>query len=91
MSFDPDPNKQAREIIFSKMHERDDYPPLNFNGNNIQTAISQKHLGLLLDSKLDFNKHINNKIKECNNNSYHEETFSISTTENFTKNFEIFC
>ena len=55
MLFNPDPNKQAAEILFSKKHEKDDYPPLNFHGNNVQTNISQKHLGLVLDSKLDFN------------------------------------
>ena len=35
-------------------------------GDNVQPAVSQKHLGLVLDSKLDFNKHINNKINKCN-------------------------
>ena len=44
------------------------YPPLNFNGDRVvQTAISQKHLDLVLDSKLDFNEHIRNKINKCNN------------------------
>ena len=65
MLFNPDPNKQAVEILFSKkQHEKDNYPPLNFNGDNVQTAISQEHLGLILDSKLDFNEHISNKINE---------------------------
>ena len=54
-------NKQAVKILFSKIHEKDNYPPLSFNGNNLQTAISQKHLGLVLDSKLDFNEHKNKK------------------------------
>ena len=41
MLFNPDPNKQAVEILFSKkQHEKDNYPPLNFNGDNVQTAIS---------------------------------------------------
>ena len=57
MLFNPDPNKQAVEILFSKKHEKDNYQPMNFNGDNVQTAISQKHLGLVLDSKLDFNEH----------------------------------
>ena len=57
MLFNPDPNKQAAEILFSKKHEKDNYQPLNFNDDNVQTAISQKHLGLVLDSKLDFNEH----------------------------------
>ena len=64
--FNPDPNKQAVQILFSKKHEKDNYLPLNFNGDKIQRAVSQKHLGLVLDSKLDFNEHISNKINKCN-------------------------
>ena len=37
-----------------------------FNNNDVQLANSQKHLGLVLDSKLDFNEHVNNKIYKCN-------------------------
>ena len=67
MLFNPDPNKQAVEILFSKkQHEKDNYPPLNSNGDNVQTAISQKHLGLVLDSKLDFNEHVSNKTNKRN-------------------------
>ena len=32
----------------------------------VQLANSQKHLGLILDSKLDFNEHIGKKINKCN-------------------------
>ena len=67
MLFNPDRNKQAVEILFSKkQHEKDNYPPLNFNGDNVQTAISRKHLGLVLDFKLEFNERISNKINRCN-------------------------
>ena len=68
MLFNPDHNKQAVEILFSKKrYEKDNYPPLNFNDNKVQTAISLKHhLGLVSDSKLDFNEHISNKINKCN-------------------------
>ena len=66
MLFIPDPNKYAVEILFSKkQHEKGNYPPLHFNVNKVQTAISQKHLGLVLDAKLDFNEHISNKINKC--------------------------
>ena len=37
-----------------------------FNGNKVQSVPSQKHLRLVLDSKHDFNKHINNKKSKCN-------------------------
>ena len=66
MLFNPDYNKQTVEILFSRKREKDNYLPLNFNGDNFQTVISQKHLGLVLDSELDFNKHISNKINKCN-------------------------
>ena len=67
MQFNPDPNKQANEVIFSrKMNNNLSYPPVKFNGNNITKCSDQKHLGVVLDSKLDFNTHIDQKIKKCN-------------------------
>ena len=67
MQFNPDPNKQRNEVIFSrKMNNNLSYPPLKFNGNNITKCSDQKHLGVVLDSKLDFNTHIDQKIKKCN-------------------------
>ena len=67
MLFNPDVNKRAVVILSSKQHEKENYPRLTFNDDNIHTAISQKYLGLVLDSKLDFNKYnISNKINKCN-------------------------
>ena len=84
MLFNPDPNKDTVKIPFSKKHEKDNYSPLNFIGDNVQTAITQKDLDLVLDSKLDFNEHISNKINKCNKMIRHlKETFSFSFTENF--------
>ena len=60
MLSNPDPNKQAVEILFSNKHNKNNYSPLNL------TVISKKHLGLVLDSKLDFNEHMSNKINKCN-------------------------
>ena len=58
MIFNPDPLKQAQEIVFSrKAHER--------NHENVYVPVIRenirKHLGLFLDSKLDY---INEKIKK---------------------------
>ena len=36
------------------------------NNTDVQMADSQKHLGLILDSKLNFNEHIESKITKCN-------------------------
>ena len=66
MLFSPDPSKQAIEICFSHKRDNVGYPPLVFNDNKGQLANSLKYLGLILDSKLDFNEHIDNKINKCN-------------------------
>ena len=66
MTFNPDPNKQATEVLFSHKVNSDDHPKLAFNSNQFQRSSSQKHLGLILDNKLDFNKHLDKKINKSN-------------------------
>ena len=66
MSFDPGPKKQATEVLFSRKINSDDHPKLSFNGNQVQQCSSQKHLGLFLDNKFDFNKHVDEEIDKCN-------------------------
>ena len=51
-------------IIFSQKSKVHSYPPLTFN-NNVKKCPHQKHLGIILDLKLDFNIHVHNKIKKC--------------------------
>ena len=46
--------------------DKGNYPPLHFNITNVQVVDSQKHLGLVLDSKLNFNELIESKITKCN-------------------------
>ena len=65
MQFNPDPNKQANEVIFSQKSKVHSYPPFTFNNNDVKKCPYQKHLGIILDSKLDFNIHVDNKIKMC--------------------------
>ena len=59
MSFHPDPNKQAQEVIFSTKLKKFCHPSLRFN-NNVSQASSQKHLGLSLDNRLTFDEHLTN-------------------------------
>ena len=66
MSFNPDRTKQAQEIIFSRKKNATTHPPLFFNNSEIKFSSNQKYLGLTLDSKLSFNKHINDKIHQAN-------------------------
>ena len=59
MDFNPGPNKQATELLFSC--NSPNHPPLFFNGTVVPKVNEQKHLGLILDSKHSFEKDINEK------------------------------
>ena len=58
MSFNPDPTKQAQELIFSRKVQTTNHPPLSFNENVVPKTTLQKHSGMLLESKLNFSEHI---------------------------------
>ena len=62
MSFNPDHTKEAEEIIFSQKHKSPDHPPIYFNDIEVKRVSDHKHLGLILDSKLSFAKHISEKF-----------------------------
>ena len=62
MSFNPDPTKQAEEILFSCKLKSPNHPPIYFNATEVKTVKHHKDLGLILDPKLSFMKHINEKI-----------------------------
>ena len=66
MVFNPDPNKQATEVIFSRRRNHVNHPVLHFNETPVKTAPFQKHLGLILDEKLTFGQHMNEKISKAN-------------------------
>ena len=54
MSFNPDPSKQAQEVIFSRKIQKTCHPSIYFNNKLVKQVPSQKHLGLILDNKLNF-------------------------------------
>ena len=63
MSFNPDVSKQAQEVVFSRQKNISNHPAVLFNNLPINRKSTQKHLGLLLDEKLNFSSHINEKLK----------------------------
>ena len=65
MQFNPDPTKQANEVIFSQNSSSNNllHPPIKFNKIEISKSLHQKHLGIVLDSKLSLNAHVDHKIK----------------------------
>ena len=66
MSFNPDPTKQAQEVIFSRKLMKPIHPLIKFNNLHAQSASSQKHLGLILDEKLNFEYHLKVKCVKFN-------------------------
>ena len=63
MSFNPDPRKQAQEVFFLRKLQKISHPSIYFNDNRIEQVSSQKHLGMTLDTKLNFQEHIKNILK----------------------------
>ena len=68
MEFNPDPSKQATEVLFSCKKSTPNHPQLIFNGSVVAKVSNQKHLGLILDSGLSFEKHLNEKIMKAKKN-----------------------
>ena len=54
--FTPDPNRQAIEAAFCNKHDKENYLPLQFKSTDVQIVDSQKHLILILDSKIKFKR-----------------------------------
>ena len=62
MVFNPDITKQAIEVIFSVKNNKPVHPELSFNGIPVARKEFVKHLGLYLDERLSFAKHVRESI-----------------------------
>ena len=70
MMFNPDLTKQAQEVIFSRKTVKPFHPHVFFNEVPVKRCVSQKKrkekdIGLHLNQKLDFSKHINETISKA--------------------------
>ena len=65
MQFNPNRNKQAQELFFSKKADNQNSLDLTFNKSNVASSPSPKHLGMLLDSRLIFNELVQSKTNKC--------------------------
>ena len=68
MEFNPDPIKQATEVLFTCKKKSVNHPQLNFNGVAVVKVNEQKHLGLTLEPGLSFEKHLSEKIIKVKKN-----------------------
>ena len=64
MSFNPDPHKQAQEVIFSRKLNKLNHPSLNFNNTVVIQLTNHKHLVMILVTKLDFQEHLKDKLSK---------------------------
>ena len=58
MNFNADPTKQAQTLIFSPKVQMNNHQPSLFNQNVVPQNSLQKHLGMFLDSKLNFSEQL---------------------------------
>ena len=65
IEFNPDPSKQATEVLFSCKKSTPNHPQLIFNRTVVGKVSDQKHLGFILVSGLSFEKHLNEKLMKA--------------------------
>ena len=66
MLFNPDANKPAQEVLFSKKKKAESHPTISLNNIQVKRSSYQKHLGLILDEKLNFKQQIDSAISKIN-------------------------
>ena len=63
MSFNPDTTKMVQEVLFLRKKSKVIHPSLIFNGKDVSHSESHKHLGVVLDPKLNFDMHLKGKFQ----------------------------
>ena len=66
MNFNPDLNKQAQEIIFSKEKTVSINPVVYFNNTPVNATATHKHLGMIIDSKLSYEGYLQSAFSKVN-------------------------
>ena len=66
MLFNPDPTKLTQEVIFPKKKKTQTHPIKSLNNIQVEKVPYKKHLGILLDEKLNFKQHVASAILKMN-------------------------
>ena len=64
MSFNPDPSKQAHEVIFSRKCTKEDHPVLYFNNIHPLRLMFKNILGCILMKNSNYYTHIKEKLSK---------------------------
>ena len=65
MIFNPDPTKPAEEVIFTNRNSSS-YETVLYAGVAVKPVDHHKHLGFILDSKMNYIKDLDGKITKAN-------------------------
>ena len=66
MLFNPDPNKPAHKVLFSRKKKVSIHPVISLDTIQMDKVSYQKYLGLFLDEKLAFKHHNDNTLWQVN-------------------------
>ena len=69
ISFNPDPNKPAHEVLFSRKISNTTHSITNFDNVQVQRANHQRHLSITLDEKLNFKSDIDKILTKASKGS----------------------
>ena len=89
MEFNPDPSKQATEVLFSCKKVSPTHPDLMFNRTIVSKVSEHKHFGLILESDLSIDKHLNKKMIKAKKNvgilKHHSNFLPLETLDQMYK------
>ena len=63
MPINPDTSKP---VLFSRKKKTKNHPNISVNNIQVETVSHQKHLGIILDEKLNFKEHFDSSILKVN-------------------------
>ena len=66
MLINPDTNKPAQEVLFSRKNKTQNHSNITLNNIQVERVSHQKHLGIILDEKLNIKEHIDSTTLKVN-------------------------
>ena len=65
MVFNPDPTKPVESVVFTNKNSTH-YNTVSYSGTDVKSLDHHKHLGFVLDKKMNYTQHIDGKIAKAN-------------------------
>ena len=66
MFFNPNPSRSGQEVSFQEKDQIQNHPTISLNNVQVERSSDEKHLGIILDEKLNFKQHIDSAISKVN-------------------------